>query len=537
MSDRRLEAADALETLVNQFADPMSFLRELVQNAIDAGTPEVEVRISFAAGEGGRGLLNVQIDDWGEGMSAEIIDSKLTRLFSSTKEGDFTKIGKFGIGFVSVFAVKPDLVVVDTSRDGDSWRVIFHADRSFERLAIDAPVDGTKIRLVKEVDADEVEAFTVRAGEVLRYWCKHTRVPIRFQGEAINQPLVVDSPCQVSHSEAGTEVVAGLTVDEQPAFGFYNQGLTLLEGRAVHFGAVTFKISSRYLEHTLTRDNVLRDESYAKAMALVGRLAREALPARLFELLANAGAAEPAEEHAQLYQLLAAWLRLGNDTVEARLRPFAERPAFVAVDGQAVTVRRCLEANGEGELFYGAAGEPVSAALVARGALVVRGVAGSAVVRALEALPGKGPVRAAARYCVALPGPAVEERWRLLTGALVTVMRDAGYKVRELRVGHLDYPGSEVRGRLAVTQRDWGEVTAIAEAALLGDGLLARERVVVLNADHRDFAPLVALARREPELAAYLAAKDLLLRQELTPEIDTRLAEAAWERRCRRSTR
>ena len=57
----------------------------------------------------------VTVKDTGEGMDSAIIETKLTRLFSSTKEDDFTKIGKFGIGFVSIFAIEPQLVVLELS--------------------------------------------------------------------------------------------------------------------------------------------------------------------------------------------------------------------------------------------------------------------------------------------------------------------------------------------------------------------------------------------------------------------------------------
>ena len=44
--------------------------------------------------------LGIHVDDFGEGMDEAIIDAQLTRMFSSTKENDLTKIGKFGIGFL-----------------------------------------------------------------------------------------------------------------------------------------------------------------------------------------------------------------------------------------------------------------------------------------------------------------------------------------------------------------------------------------------------------------------------------------------------
>lgn len=112
-----LSVDDALDRLVNQFSDAMAFFRELIQNAIDAGSDEVEVDFEHRDG-----MLIVRVDDWGAGMSREIIESRLTRLFSSSKDGDRTKIGKFGIGFVSVFAPKPRAVLVQTGRGLEQLR-------------------------------------------------------------------------------------------------------------------------------------------------------------------------------------------------------------------------------------------------------------------------------------------------------------------------------------------------------------------------------------------------------------------------------
>ncbi|PCC66914.1 hypothetical protein SAMN02745121_00356 [Nannocystis exedens] len=60
-------------------------------------------------------------------MDRRIIDTKLTRLFSSTKDDDRTKIGRSGVGFVSVFALQPCA--------GEHWRVGFRPDRTFPRVA------------------------------------------------------------------------------------------------------------------------------------------------------------------------------------------------------------------------------------------------------------------------------------------------------------------------------------------------------------------------------------------------------------------
>src|SRR5262245_39466129 len=96
-NDERAEAPrdpGIVGEVIAQFADPFAFLRELVQNAIDAGTPSVEVRIDHVA-EGG--IVRVTVRDRGEGMTREIVEDQLLVLFRSTKEHDDSKIGKFGI--------------------------------------------------------------------------------------------------------------------------------------------------------------------------------------------------------------------------------------------------------------------------------------------------------------------------------------------------------------------------------------------------------------------------------------------------------
>jgi hypothetical protein len=74
---------------------------------------------------------NVLGEDDGSGMDEDIIDNFLLVLFKSSKENDLTKIGKFGVGFLSVFAPKPFLVRVYTSKNMESWRLDFPNYRSY----------------------------------------------------------------------------------------------------------------------------------------------------------------------------------------------------------------------------------------------------------------------------------------------------------------------------------------------------------------------------------------------------------------------
>lgn len=277
-------AGSALDMLVRQFAQPLACLRELVQNAIDAGSNQVEVTLAKEP-EG----IRLSVSDTGEGMTEHIIETQLTRLFASSKEGDLTKVGKFGIGFVSVFALQPLAVVVDTGRQGESWRVLFKTDRSFELLKLPHGVEGTTVHLYLDESRFEIPSLRNKVRETLSFWCRHCRVEIFVDGQPIRSPFELKEPVQVSYEETGTRLVLALSRQAECFYGYYNQGLTLLEGNQSPFPNLTFKIDSRYFEHTLTRDNVIRNEDYDKGMALLQRVLKSSYPPKLYEHLKNGG--------------------------------------------------------------------------------------------------------------------------------------------------------------------------------------------------------------------------------------------------------
>jgi hypothetical protein len=75
----------------------------------------------------------------------------------------------------------------------------------------------------------------------------------------------------------------------------------------------------------------------------------------------------------------------------------------------------------------------------------------------------------------------------------------------------------------------------VAEIGALATGWLASGRSLVLSAEHPTLRDLKAVARKEPELAAYLAVKSFFLHGELAPELDAELATLAAEARWRRT--
>ncbi len=294
-----------LNNLVTQFTSALDCFRELVQNAIDAGSMRVDVWTEYVGDTGKEGAIVVHVDDWGEGMDRGIIDQQFTRLFSSTKRSDLTQIGKFGIGFVSVFAMDPRAVIVRTGKDGRYWEVFFHHDRTFQITAIEEPVEGTQISLVLAGDIHRYSELVPDIRKTLTYWCRHVEAEIGFEDrtpadgseprrEIINEPFEVEGLCAVQVVNGTTEMALAysLSVDEEPDHSFFNGGLTLASGQNAtgslgrwekRFGHIRFKVSSPLFEHTLTRETVIQDEHFERGMEHLNEAAGEELLSALLD--------------------------------------------------------------------------------------------------------------------------------------------------------------------------------------------------------------------------------------------------------------
>jgi Histidine kinase-, DNA gyrase B-, and HSP90-like ATPase len=303
--------------MVRQFADPYAFLRELVQNGMDAGAHRIAVRLERMPGA----VCATSVADDGSGMSREDIEGPLLTLFSSSKEGDAGKIGKYGVGFVSVFAVQPERVEVETWSEQGAYRLHLRSDGSYElEEAEPRGGSGTRVTLLQPMDRASFREHAARARAALRRWCRHALCEIELRvadhedaeagaGERIDTPLSVFSPVSVTAAFGDTTLVVGLSAgahhleapeglggpERAPRFaGFYNRGLTLFETADEVFGGLTgvrFKAMSPRFQHTLSRDNVRRDEAFWEALARARELVRGPLRRELAARLGPAAAA------------------------------------------------------------------------------------------------------------------------------------------------------------------------------------------------------------------------------------------------------
>ncbi len=523
-----IEAGDTLENLVNQFTDPYACLRELIQNSMDAGSSSIDVWFEFKPSEHGQGIMIIHVDDTGEGMTRRVIDTKLTQLFSSSKENDLTKVGKFGIGFVSVFALDPNAVIVDTGKDGEYWRLIFKEDRKFDRIILPNPVEGTQIQIVKVVSQSEFEKAKKRSIETITYWCKHVESEITVDGQVMNQEFRLNHRYEYIHKGQDTEIVVAPSDAPEPFFGFYNRGLTLREGEKEYLPGVAFKVSSRYLEHTLTRDNVLTDKNYDKAMALLAEIVNGPFRKQLFEKAA-------VSNDYQLFGYLAP--RFGRKLPSE----YEGMPLVPTVDGGRTSIRALRKAVKRHKMFlYGTRSTVLTKRVQEELACPVLLWEGPQAQPGLERLLAKiGEGRPAFPVEQVWAAPEVLEKVadhkQRLLAETARLMRRLKSPYRGIVPADFGKHSDGLADRLYLEQVQQNELVFIADSDekprnwknfLLG---FARGKVLLVNVTHPLIEPHFQLYQQRPVLAAYLMTKAITIDDGLDAETESKLLEAALE--------
>ena len=540
----------AVENLVTQFSSALDFYRELVQNSIDAGSAAIEVWLEYIAGAEDEGTIAIHVDDFGEGMNEEIIDNQLTKLFSSSKDGDLTKIGKFGIGFVSIFAPGPKAVLLHTGRGGEAWEVCFDADRTFAKTRIDGPVEGTQITLFLAGDRARYRQIVADSKVTLRRWCAHSDVDVSFEDrtdgggpEPINAPFAVPGECLITATHEGTEVV--LAYHDAPEYGFYNKGLALTVSRdgpgllgehAPRLAHIGFKVKSRYLEHTLSRDTVVREGNFLKALQLIVQAADGPLHAALLQGLQDL-VKQPMWSIADLGRYQALLNFLAREPIETLTR-CDDRPLLRLVDGQPISLAAVWDAAREDQrVFLAGAVGPLEEHLLAAETPVLLGGRG----RGQSALAAHGAVAVLVdRYAqhrhsrslkgmlgrIGLPFGAPELLFSSPEDAFLRVrlvdptpdearlIRDAAELLESVGAGYRRLVACAldgVGGPLFVLGRALAPIMQRPQAGRLYVDRRPRRPEAAVDRGHPLFRRWLALQRTAPAMAAYCLAKDLLL--------------------------
>ena len=565
--------------MVRQFADPYAFLRELVQNGIDAGASAISVVVAVEAGvepsiepgiepgiESGSesgDLVSTTVSDDGSGMTPEVIEGELLTLFSSSKEGDATKIGKYGVGFVSVLALSPEEVRVETWCGGGAWLVRLARDHGYViEEAAPRGGSGTAVTVIARSGRDGLGAHVERTRAALRRWCRHAERPIRLRvvdgalggpsvEEQIDEPLGVHAPCVLVTEidgerfavgpTAGSEHLDGLwaTREETSSFaGFYNRGLTLFETTEETFpglAGLRFKVVSPRLSHTLSRDNVRRDAAFARALERVREIARGSLPGAVAAELREAARAAAAGEQAHVYAAL----------LEAAVHPPVEldprEVAFPLTDpirGAAALTDLAGHVSGRDPLLIAPAPDAITAALAQAGRPVVRCVHPAVAALVRRCFPRHVVAHARIAYLLAreIPSPRGGPDEALCAEVARTIAAVAA-SAGEARVALATVEGGDApRLAIAVPEGRPGPRSSSPSATPTPPpGAPARVRPpgtrLLLDVARDEVRAARALAVDDPRTAGHLLARALLVegRGPLDARANARLLELLGE--------
>lgn len=342
-----------VEELVQQFADPLAFYRELVQNSIDAGARAIAVTLAWEPGPEEAGALTVAVRDDGSGMGRDVLENQLMVLFRSGKEGRENAIGRFGVGFVSVLALQPTLVAVQSSEGrGEQWTLHVHPDYSYDLFrAAGEGARGTTVTLHLRLGRAELERFVQGSQRALLDWCAHVEVPVRFVAYEVGAaaPLAetrIDRPfgledvlvaAEASSDDGQTRVVAGLPRDGCSSIAFYKRGLLLHRSSADALGAVSLKILDARLEHTISRDDVRRDAHLERALRFARSVVEGPLTTRARERLDAVAEGRSSEPRLDRWLAAVEAARLPVDLRAVRL------PLLYPLEGERALSGRVLE--------------------------------------------------------------------------------------------------------------------------------------------------------------------------------------------------
>jgi len=264
---------DIVNSLSAQFVDKTDCFRELIQNSIDAETPQIDVTFDTNT-IGDLVQATITFEDYGIGMTMFERDEYLLKLFKSSKESRSDKIGKYGIGIVSPFILKPDHFIIEsTGKNGstvsESWGLHMrqtNGNPEFRHYEIEQR-KGTKVVIQKIVSMQEAVALKSQVKEKISFFCARSRTPIYVDGEFINKEFKLNSNLQVHEVMPGLEYVIGQRDSGgDPIYEYLNNRLKLEQGIKpfTHWPNISLLVSSSEFHHTFSRDKVVEDDAFAR---------------------------------------------------------------------------------------------------------------------------------------------------------------------------------------------------------------------------------------------------------------------------------
>ncbi len=220
----------ALEECARYGDDPWLFVRELVQNARDAGA----CRVELTTGRSG-GVEWVECADDGTGMSLDEARRYLLTLYASSKHSDGWA-GRFGIGFWTVLRFDPASIrVLSAPPGGDGWELSVDGALEHPQLSQAPRMRGTRVLLERPAsDVDLSAAVRAAVAETAPFpTCRHRErrpLTVLVDGVPAGRSFSLPPP-SLSFTRPGLRGVVALA--ETPRVELFAYGLRVREATAL----------------------------------------------------------------------------------------------------------------------------------------------------------------------------------------------------------------------------------------------------------------------------------------------------------------
>lgn len=373
------------------YSSPRVYVRELLQNAVDATTarlavqPDARPGIHITVGDGW-----LRIEDAGIGLSVDEVHDLLATIGRSSKRDDFESarrefLGQFGIGLLACFVVAAEIRVVSRSAvvPGAApveWRARDDGSYTVTTLPGDARAEpGTTVHLTARPEMAEWLApqkvrrlaaefgsllpfdVTVSEGGEAQSISERPAVWDREYGSGMERRLAINSYCERVFGFAPLDVIElDLPVAGVRGLGFvlpraaspaqkashrvYLKGMLLSESADALLPDWAFflraVVDTDSLRPTASRENLYDDETLAGVREALGGKIRDWLarlaagdPQRLRQFLAvhHLGVKALALHDATLLEIMLPWLPFETTDGQTNLDAFARKHSTVYV--------------------------------------------------------------------------------------------------------------------------------------------------------------------------------------------------------------
>lgn len=332
-----------LHALTEQFPEPLLCVRELVQNAADAGAQRIEVDVAY---DSQRSLFRLSVRDDARGMNAKEVEGYLTIGFS--EKDPSRDRGRFGVGKLSPYALGIVRMVVETCDAHQTHRLTFHGDGS-GTIARTAPRPrGTVVRVYKECGREEAEKLAERTLKLVEERCGAISVPLFVNGHQVNRDIALPTIYAIPFNSSSGKGVLGITAE--PTHVLMGGGIVLEIDAPILGAEVSYILDSPRLSPTLSRNAVRRDHAFevvlkaarAQMPSLIAHTARQ-LRVRTDRLRAEGTPVErglDANDRAALEWLRSRLLEPEDETPDPVIR---SAPVLETADGSLVSAQEIID--------------------------------------------------------------------------------------------------------------------------------------------------------------------------------------------------